>query len=253
MLSSHWILVAMVANVNSTELSHADKPLPYPPMHWHSWNTFCKENAVNETNMKEMADALISTGMTDAGYDTVNVVCNGWTGRDPITHELTENATLWPNGIRALADYLHAKSLKLGCYTSPATTNCCGEPGSLGYEAIDMETFAKRGCDHVMVDWCRGYVSPAQTKAEYEVIGQAIASSSNPSMAYGIWAGGMGKSWKWAAGVGGQYWRVSRDIRMYGSPQLTWEEGVLFNFDTAYRYLHKWRCHEELPLPPPPP
>lgn len=211
-------------------------PAAYPPMHWHSWNTFCKENAVNEQNMRQMADSLISTGMAAAGYDMVNVVCNGWTGRDPTTHELTENRSNWPNGIRALAEYLHAKSppLKLGCYTSPATKNCCGEPGSLGYEDIDMETFAKMGCDHVMVDWCRSYVSPAETKAEYDKIGKAIANSSNPDMVYGIWAGGMGKSWKWAEGVGGDYWRVSRDIKMYKTPEQTFDQGVLFNFDTAY-------------------
>jgi alpha-galactosidase len=224
------VFAAMVAAVPPLPLT------PYPPMHWHSWNTFCKENAVNEENMKEIADSLISTGMAAAGYDMVNVVCNGWTGRDPVTHELTENKKNWPNGIRALANYLHAKSppLKLGCYTSPASKNCCGEPGSLGYEAIDMDTFAKMGCDHVMVDWCRGYVSPAETKAEYDIIGEAIANSSNPNMQYGIWAGGMGKSWKWAAEAGARYWRVSRDIKMFSTPQSTFDQGVLFNFDTAY-------------------
>eukprot|EP01045_Picozoa_sp_COSAG04_P039059 COSAG04_NODE_10755_length_755_cov_1.318598_2_plen_120_part_00 len=102
----------------------------------------------------------------------VNVVGNGWTGRDPETHVLQENHALyaqqhsfwlelvqkqraavrcrWPQGIKALGDYLHAKTpkLQLGCYTSPWTKNCCGEPGSLGFEAIDMEYFAHVGCDH---------------------------------------------------------------------------------------------------------
>jgi hypothetical protein len=88
--------------------------------------------------MHEMADALIATGMVAAGYDTVNVVCNGWTGRDPHTHQLLENKALWPSGIASFADYLHSHNMKLGCYTSPATKNCCGEPGSLGYEDVDM-------------------------------------------------------------------------------------------------------------------
>ena len=165
--------------------------------------------------------------MADAGYRMVNVVCSGWTGRDPVTHELQENKTFWPQGIADLAKYLHSKNLQLGCYTSPAKTNCCGEPGSLGYEAIDMETFARWGCDHVMVDWCRGYVDPLETKAEYKVIGDAIANSSNPNMLYGIWPGGLGKSWKWGADVGGHYWRTASDI-MNG-----WTS-VLHNFDTAY-------------------
>lgn len=121
---------------------------PYPPMHWHSWNTFCAEDLVNYTNMCEMADALLSSGMAEAGYRTVNVVCNGWTGRDPSTHVLQENKLLWPQGMAAFADYVHVRNLSLGCYTSPAVTNCCGEPGSLGYEYVDMEFFASIGCDH---------------------------------------------------------------------------------------------------------
>ena len=87
---------------------------PYPPMHWHSWNTFCAEDMVNETNMMEMAEALLETGMVAAGYDTVNVVCNGWTGRDPVTHVLQENRALWPKGIAGFAEFLHGKSMKLG-------------------------------------------------------------------------------------------------------------------------------------------
>eukprot|EP00038_Savillea_parva_P031693 m.89557 g.89557 ORF g.89557 m.89557 type:complete len:579 (+) comp9808_c0_seq1:91-1827(+) len=208
---------------------------PYPPMHWHSWNTFYGENRVNESNMREMADALISTGMVAAGYDMVNVVCNGWTGRDPKTGVLQENKTYWPNGIAGYADYVHSKGLKLGCYTSPATTNCCGEPGSLGYEMIDMEFFATSGCDHVMVDWCHAYVNPEQTRAEYDVIGQAIANSSNPNMLYGIWPGGMGKSWKWGADVGGHYWRTAADIMNTWGTGLSGNGGsVLHNFDVAY-------------------
>ena len=183
-------------------------------MHWHSWNTFCAENMVNGTNMREMADALLSTGLAAAGYRTVNVVCNGWTGRDSVTHELQENEALWPNGgIAAFADYLHARNLSLGCYTSPATRNCCGEPGSLGYEDIDMAFFARVGCDHVMVDWCRGYKDPASTRDEYAKIGAAISRSSNPDMLYGVWPGGLGKSWKWGAAVGGHYWRTAQDIK----------------------------------------
>eukprot|EP00040_Diaphanoeca_grandis_P033700 m.206833 g.206833 ORF g.206833 m.206833 type:complete len:581 (+) comp32971_c0_seq1:135-1877(+) len=209
-------------------------PLSYPPMHWHSWNTFCAENEVNATNMMQMADALVETGMAAAGYDMVNVVCNGWTGRDPKTGVLQENKALWPNGIRALANYLHAKQLKLGCYTSPAVKNCCGEPGSLGYEYIDMETFAQMGCDHVMVDWCHAYVNPLQTRNEYAIIGAAIANSSNPNMMYGIWPGGMGKSWKWGTEVGGAYWRVSDDISNSWSSGTGGYGSVLHNFDVAY-------------------
>ena len=78
-----------------------------------------------------------------------------------------------------------------------------------------------------MVDWCRAYVDPLQTKTEYQVIGQAIANSSNPNMLYGIWPGGFGKSWKWGAEAGGHYWRTAADIKN------SWSS-VLYNFDAPY-------------------
>ena len=141
----------------------------------------------------------------------------------------------WPEGIKALGDYLHAKTpkLQLGCYTSPWTKNCCGEPGSLGFEAVDMEYFAQVGCDHgpepqlslrvqgvaltallaaVMVDWCRPYIDPKQARDAYAVFGSAIANSSNPNMLFGIWSAGIGKSGKWGAEVGGHYWRTATDM-----------------------------------------
>jgi hypothetical protein len=287
-LSAAALLVAVASTAPDAYalLATADS-LAYPPMHWHSWNTFCGEDEVNETNMREMAEAVLSSGLAAAGYDTLNVVCNGWTGRDPQTSRLTENRTLWPNGIKALGDYLHSNGLKLGCYTSPATVNCCGEPGSLGYEDVDMQTFADWGCDHVMVDWCRDYHNPRETRDEYARIGAAIAKTNRtmayvelsgacmhaaPAVAaartrascfvpvchrsialsagsrslcvgrgascnnlpclprfsrYGIWPMGVGKSWKWSAAVGGNYWRTAMDIRN------EWDS-VLYNFDTPY-------------------
>lgn len=135
---------------------------PFPPMQWHSWGLFTKEDRVTEANMVEMAEALVSSGMAAAGFDTVNVVCNGWAGRDPKTGALIENRTLWPSGMKGFAARLHAMQppLKVGCYTAPVAKNCmCGpapqggcEEGSLGHEAVDMEFFATIGCDHVMVD-----------------------------------------------------------------------------------------------------
>ena len=103
---------------------------PYPPMQWHSWGLFTHEGLITEANMLEMAEALISSGMAAAGYSTVNVVCNGWVGRDPTTGVLQENHTSWPNGMASFAQKLHAMEppLKLGCYTSPRSWNgMCGE------------------------------------------------------------------------------------------------------------------------------
>ena len=95
----------------------ASEVAPYPPMQWHSWGLFTHEDLISEQNMEEMASALISSGMAAAGYSTINVVCNGWIGRDPKTGMLLENRTLWPNGIKGFAASLHARGMKLGCYT----------------------------------------------------------------------------------------------------------------------------------------
>ena len=98
---------------------------------------FTSDDLVNEANMLEMATALVSTGMAAAGYDTVNVVCNGWPGRDPATGQLLENRTLWPSGMQGFAAKLHAMvpPLKVGCYTTPAVENCmCGRLPSGGCE-----------------------------------------------------------------------------------------------------------------------
>jgi hypothetical protein len=86
---------------------------PYPPMQWHSWGLFTHEGLITEANMLEMAEALISSGMAAAGYSTVNVVCNGWVGRDPTTGVLQENHTSWPNGMASFARKLHAITSRL--------------------------------------------------------------------------------------------------------------------------------------------
>lgn len=187
-----------------------------------------RENLVNESNMLEIARALVSSGMAEAGYDTVNVVCNGWLARDPATGEMQENRTLWPSGMQGFATQLHTMKppLKLGCYTAPLTTNCmCGtgptgsaidptkcEQGCLGHEVVDMAFFARIGCDHVMVDMPAGGATAVNYREHYGAIGAAIANSTNPNMLFGVWSGGLAKSWKWASSIGGNYWRTGTDI-----------------------------------------
>ena len=90
--------------------------------HRHSWNSFTGEDAVNETNMMEMTDALVKTGMAAAGYNMVNVVCNGWTGRDPVTHVLQVRSSAcmamsprpcmetWPDALLPFLHCVHGKT-----------------------------------------------------------------------------------------------------------------------------------------------
>jgi alpha-galactosidase len=213
------MFVAMAAVSATTPAEVA----PHPPMQWHSFGEFNRHDDVNEANMLGAAGGLISSGMAAAGYDTINVVCNGWTGRDPTTGRLQENHTLWPTGIKGLATKLHAMvpPIKLGCYTAPREKNCmcnrlptgqCEEGTGPGYEVDDMAFFADAGCDHVMVDMPDGPSTAAAYRARYQAIGDGIRASSNPSMLYGVWSGPSGYSWKWAKSVGGHYWRIGDDI-----------------------------------------
>jgi alpha-galactosidase len=239
-MSALLVLLA-VAQLASAEPPVKPTPaaqlVPHPPMHWHSWNQFSGEATVTEASMREIGDALVATGMAAAGYDTVNVVCNGWGARDNVTQRFTENKQKWPTGMAGLGTYLHSRGLKMGCYTAPGKHNCCGEPGSEGHEAVDAAFFAEIGCDHIMSDYCQPYQTPAISRANYAKLGKAIRASANPNMLYGIWHTGFGKSWKWFsdAEVGGHYTRVVTDMSNY------WEKGagssqpgsVLKNFDVA--------------------
>lgn len=218
------MMILMMILGASTAAIAAAVNAPYPPMMWHSWGLFTSEDLSNEANMQMIALALIESGMAKAGYDTINVVCNGWAGRNATTGVLIENRTLWPSGMAGFSARLHAMDppLKLGCYTAPVVKNCmCGtlptggcEEGSLGHEQVDMDFFAKIGCDHVMVDaaYKTNQLDTKLYKSRFQAIGDAIAKSPNPEMMYGVWTAGDAKPWKWGADVGGTYWRTANDI-----------------------------------------
>ena len=123
-----------------------------PPMGWNSWNTFgCN---IDEELIRETADALVASGMRDAGYEYVNIDdCWQAPTRDSQGH-LSADATRFPSGIAALADYVHSRGLKLGIYSTAGTGTCQRLPGSLGYEATDAQTFASWGVDYLKYDHC---------------------------------------------------------------------------------------------------
>lgn len=134
-----------------------------PPMGWNSWNYFATK--INEQVITEMADAMVKSGMKDAGYQYI-VIDDSWqlgkvdknkqttvNGRDN-NGELIADPNKFPNGIKAVADYVHSKGLKFGLYTSPGLRTCTGCNGSMGYEETDIKTFAGWGVDFIKLDWC---------------------------------------------------------------------------------------------------
>jgi alpha-galactosidase len=120
-----------------------------PPMGWNSWNHFAGK--VTEQDVKDAADALVSTGMRDAGYVYVNID-DTWEGERDANGVLHTNSK-FPD-MKALADYVHARGLKLGIYSSPGDKTCGGFAGSLGHEQQDADLYAAWGIDYLKYDLC---------------------------------------------------------------------------------------------------
>src|SRR2546421_4360317 len=177
-----------------------------PPMGWNSWNKFgCN---VSEQLIKEVADALVSTGMRDAGYQYV-VIDDCWqVGRDPQGNIIADTQR-FPSGMKALADYVHAKGLKFGIYSDAGTQTCAKRPGSRGYEFQDARQYAAWGVDYLKYDWCSTTTQNAQ--ASYSIMRDALAQTGRP-IVFSLCEWGTAKPWLWARDVG-NLWRTTGDIQ----------------------------------------
>jgi len=179
-----------------------------PPMGWNSWNKF--KGDVNDKVVRETADAMVETGMRDAGYVYLNID-DTWEG------ERDANGVLQPNhkfpDMKALADYVHSRGLKLGIYSSPGPKTCAGYEGSLGYEELDAKTWAQWGIDYVKYDWCSAgkVYKLADRRRVYQVMGEALLKSGRP-IVYSLCQYGKEEVWKWGPQVGGNLWRTTGDI-----------------------------------------
>jgi alpha-galactosidase len=157
-------------------------------MGWNSWNKFACDG-LNETVVKKMADAFITSGMKDAGYQYVNLDDCWMDGRDSSTGKIKVNASKFPAGIAALADYVHGKGLKMGIYSTPNTKTCAGlyggytgGVGSLGYETVDAQTYADWGVDYLKYDKCQGALNKfAVMRDALRKTGRPIFYSINPA------------------------------------------------------------------------
>lgn len=124
-----------------------------PPMGFNTWNTF-GEN-INETIIKETADAMVEKGLLDAGYEYL-VIDDCWSERerDPESGKIVPDKNKFPNGMKAVSDYVHSKGLKFGMYSCAGTRTCADYPGSFDHEFLDAETFAEYGADFLKYDFC---------------------------------------------------------------------------------------------------
>jgi alpha-galactosidase len=178
---------------------------PTPPMGWNSWNKFgCN---VSDKLIREMADAMVSSGMQAAGYQYVNIDDCWQVSRDSSGIIVADSAR-FPSGIKALADYVHSKGLKLGIYTDAGTGTCEKRPGSLNHEVQDAKTYASWGIDYVKIDWCNA--EGLDPEVQYAKLRDALAQSGR-SIVFSICNWGVKTPWRWGPTTG-NLWRTTGDI-----------------------------------------
>ncbi|NUO46307.1 MAG: alpha-galactosidase [Streptomyces sp.] len=181
-----------------------------PPMGFNNWNsTHCRAE-FNEAMVKSIADIFVDKGLKDVGYQYVNLDdCWALPDRDA-NGKLVPDPARFPNGIKAVADYVHSKGLKFGIYTSAGTKTCnsAGFPGALGHEYSDAQQFADWGVDYLKYDNCNN--QGVDAKSRYTTMRDALRATGRP-IVYSICEWGENKPWEWASDVG-HLWRTTGDI-----------------------------------------
>jgi alpha-galactosidase len=177
-----------------------------PPMGWNSWNRFACD--VSEKLIKATADAMVATGMRDAGYQYV-VIDDCWQVSRDTEGNIVPDPARFPSGMKALADYVHSKGLRFGLYSDAGTATCQKRPGSKGFEDKDARQYAAWGIDYLKYDWCN--TEGQDTREAYTKMSRALKAAGRP-IVFSICEWGGTQPWLWAPGVG-HLWRTTGDIQ----------------------------------------
>jgi len=194
-----------------------------PPMGWNSWNFFAER--VTDKDIRAAADQLVATGMKDAGYVYVNID-DTWEAERDSTGLLHTNSK-FPD-MKALADYVHSKGLKIGIYSGPGTKTCGGYAASLGHEEQDAQMYADWGFDYLKYDLC-SFIPDVMEKqapndkaaqmklmiAAYEKMGKALKAATAKTgrpIVFSLCQYGWDSPWEWAPALGGNLWRTTGDV-----------------------------------------
>jgi alpha-galactosidase len=207
-LADVLITVTALCGFGRTLLGQSTKLAATPPMGWNSWNHFaCK---VSDAVIRDAADAIVRNGMKQAGYVYVNIDDCWQSKRD-------EKGIIHPNerfpDMKALADYVHSKGLKIGIYSSPGPKTCANYEGSYGHEEQDAQTYAAWGMDYLKYDWCSAakVYKLSEMPTVYKKMHDALERTGRP-MVYSLCQYGMERVWEWGASLGGNLWRTTDDI-----------------------------------------
>src|SRR5450432_4147712 len=218
-----FLLILFISSLSAAALaedSAVSKGLALtPPMGWNSWNKFgCN---VSDELVRGMADAMVKSGMKDAGYQYI-VIDDCWQVSRDASGNIVADAQHFPNGIKALADYVHSLGLKFGIYSDAGALTCQKRPGGLGHEYQDAIMYASWGVDYLKYDWCSTTTQDA--KSAYANIRQALDASGHP-IVLSICEWGTAKPWLWAREIGGNLWRSSGDIQDRWAGKREWNPG----------------------------
>lgn len=176
-----------------------------PQMGWSSWNKF--QGNINEDIIKSIADAMVASGLKDAGYTYINID-DCWHGKRDADGFIQADPKHFPHGIKALADYVHSRGLKLGIYSDAGSETCAGRPGSLGHEYQDALQYARWGIDYLKYDWCN--TTNINAQGAYQLMRDAIQAAGRPIF-FSMCEWGDNHPWRWAKGIGDS-WRIGPDI-----------------------------------------
>ncbi len=179
-----------------------------PPMGFNTWNAFQAD--INEPLIKALADAMVDSGMRDAGYEYL-VLDDGWMAKSrDVDGNLVADPNKFPSGMKAIGDYIHSKGLKFGIYEDRGRMTCQQLPGSFKHEQADMSLFASWGVDYIKLDSCFAESNGRLSTEDYAIYRDCITRTGRPivlsisDFGNGAWAWG-GKAWA-------QLWRTSNDI-----------------------------------------
>ena len=212
-------VLGLAALSASSQTPSASRVALTPPMGWNSWNFFAER--VTDKDIRAAADNLVATGMKDAGYVYVNID-DTWEGKRDETGLLHTNEK-FPD-MKALADYVHSKGLKIGIYSGPGNKTCGGYPASLGHEEQDAKMYADWGIDYLKYDLC-SFIPDVMEKqapgdkaaqmklmiAAYDKMSKALKATGRP-IVLSLCQYGWDSPWEWAPALGGNLWRTTGDI-----------------------------------------
>ena len=212
-------LASLASFTLSAPLASAQSAAQTPPMGWNSWNFFFAK--VTDMDIRASADQIVATGMKDAGYVYVNID-DAWQGKRDAEGVLHSNEK-FPD-MKALADYVHSKGLKIGIYSGPGPKTCAGYEGSLGHEEQDAKLYASWGIDYLKYDLCSFHEAVMEKQAPndkaaqmrlmfaaYDKMAKALKATGRP-IVLSLCQYGWDAPWEWAPALAGNLWRTTGDI-----------------------------------------